>query len=130
MKLKELFTKKYMPLTISVAVAVLLIAAAILLAFLWPRSEPAINSSDILPSSDYVSSDVVSEPEPEIVEPELVITSHKSTDTTTVKPFTVFAGKSDPAFPLYMNGEEVPRDEAGNFTIEKELSIGPNEFKF
>ncbi len=63
-------------------------------------------------------------------EKKLSVTSHKNTDTTTTNPFTVFSGSSDPAFPLLLNGVELERDEAGNFTTEQQLKIGPNNFTF
>lgn len=61
---------------------------------------------------------------------ELTVTSHKKTSTTTNEPFTVFAGSSDPEYPLLLDGVEVTRDKYGSFSIERELAPGKNTFTF
>ncbi len=133
MKIKDLFTRKYIPLTVGLIAAVLLVVLAVVFAFLWPRTAQDGNSSDMssepYSSSDRAHSEVSSETS-SLTAPELEITSHKSTDITTVSPFTVFSGKSDPAYPLLLNGNEVERDALGNFNIELELQKGANNFVF
>lgn len=61
---------------------------------------------------------------------QLTITSHKSTSVTTNESFTVFAGTSDPLYPLLLDGVEVKRDKIGAFSIEKDLTPGKNTFTF
>lgn len=61
---------------------------------------------------------------------ELTVTSHKKTAVTTNEPFTVFAGTSDPLYPLLLDGAEVTRDKTGAFSIEKDLTPGENTFTF
>lgn len=61
---------------------------------------------------------------------ELTVTSHKKTSTTTNEPITVFAGSSDPEYPLLLDGVEVTRDKYGSFSIERELTPGKNTFTF
>ena len=61
---------------------------------------------------------------------QLTITSHKSTSVTTNEHFTVFAGTSDPLYPLLLDGVEVKRDRTGAFSVEKDLTPGKNTFTF
>lgn len=61
---------------------------------------------------------------------ELTVTSHKRTDITITEPLTVFAGSSDPDYPLLLDGVEVTRDKYGSFSVERELTPGKNTFTF
>ena len=61
---------------------------------------------------------------------ELTVTSHKKTAVTTTEPVTVFAGSSDPEYPLLLDGVEVKRDKYGSFSVERELTPGKNTFTF
>ena len=61
---------------------------------------------------------------------ELTVTSHKKTATTTNESFTVFAGTSDPLYPLLLDGVEVQRDKNGTFSVERDLNPGKNTFTF
>ena len=61
---------------------------------------------------------------------ELTVTSHKKTSTTTNESFTVFAGTSDPLYPLLLDGVEVERDKNGTFSVERDLTPGKNTFTF
>ncbi len=60
----------------------------------------------------------------------LSVTSHKSATVSTTEPMTVFTGTSDPAHPLYINGNEVPRTADGAFAVEMTLRPGNNPFVF
>lgn len=132
MNIKELFAKKHIQIIAIALAATVLVAAAIVTAVLVSNPRKDDVSSDSLPSSsetEIISSDISSEVSSE-EEKKLAVTSHKNTDTTTTNPFTVFSGSSDPAFPLLLNGVELERDEAGNFTTEQQLKIGANNFTF
>lgn len=93
-----------------------------------------------LSSLSYVSDEVIvvdddntieSEPEeqkPEAVQPSLVITSKRN--YTTTESIAVITGKSDPAKPLTVNGNEVTRNADGSFALEVTLEVGKNVYTF
>lgn len=128
MSVKEFFTKKNIIIVSCIAVACVLAAVAgVLVIKDLPKSEPTLApTSSELTSVPDISSEVSYVPEGIM----LNITSHSSKDTTTTEPITVFTGTSDPAYPLMLNGVEVERDASGAFSIEKELSVGKNNFTF
>lgn len=68
-------------------------------------------------------------PEEPKVKP-LIITSPESLDSTVTDPQLTLSGVSDPAYQVTMNGNAIPRDEAGNFSVDVTLKIGNNTFTF
>ncbi len=128
MRIKEFFTKKNVVIISSIAAACVLaaIAGVLVIKNISEGKPTAAPISSELTSIPDLSSEVSYVPQGIM----LNITSHSSKDTTTTEPITVFTGTSDPAYPLMLNGVEVERDESGAFSIEKELSVGKNNFTF
>ncbi len=93
-------------------------------------STPSEESSST-PSSETVSSEEAEpEPEPES-EPEisLSVTNPTKTDITVNTPKFTFRGSGDPAHPFIFNGEDIPLDEEGLFSVTVPLEEGANSFK-
>ncbi len=92
------------------------------------------SSSEISSVIDTVVSEVTSEvaSEPEIKDNgiRLVISSPTAKTVNTTEPTINFAGTSDPAEPLTVNGAEVVRGEGGIFSFAQNLNIGKNVFTF
>ncbi|MBQ9920266.1 MAG: hypothetical protein IJO49_05555, partial [Clostridia bacterium] len=61
---------------------------------------------------------------------ELSITSPKKNDVTTYENSIAFIGASDPNFPLLLNGKEAKRTADGYFSLQLDLKVGKNTFKF
>ena len=61
---------------------------------------------------------------------ELAILEPQKTEAVALEPKFTFRGTSDPNQSLTVNGQEVQRDEEGNFTLEVSLQKGSNEFVF
>ncbi|MBQ5810726.1 MAG: N-acetylmuramoyl-L-alanine amidase, partial [Clostridia bacterium] len=61
---------------------------------------------------------------------DLVFTSPSAQNSSTYSSVVVFAGASDPAHPLLMNGEEIPRDNLGHFEKVVNLKPGDNKIVF
>lgn len=61
---------------------------------------------------------------------ELEILEPKENTVVSLAPKFTFAGTSDPNQSLTVNGQDVPRDADGNFTMEVTLQSGMNEFSF
>ena len=61
---------------------------------------------------------------------ELAILEPQKTEAVALEPKFTFRGTSDPNQSLTVNGQEVQRDEEGNFTLEVTLQKGLNEFTF
>ena len=86
-----------------------------------------VSSAPPLPSS---SEEPVSSEEPADNGIRLVISSPSKSSVSVTDPNFTFAGTSDPAEPLLVNGTEIPRGEDGIFTYQTELKVGKNTFSF
>lgn len=130
MNIKEVLKSKKF-IIIASAVATVLLTTAVILLLVNIFSKKPIDT-DVSVNSDLSSFAVVSSTDTTSAEaePSLIISSPSSKEITVIEDHITFMGKSDPAFPLTLNGEEVKRDETGAFAIEKQLEIGKNEFKF
>ena len=60
---------------------------------------------------------------------ELAVTKPEKTSYTTNEQIVTFTGASDPNFPVTINGEAIPTDASGYFTITRDLKGGENSFK-
>lgn len=60
----------------------------------------------------------------------LVFTKPTRASVTTYESSISLSGSSNPNFPLYLDGKEVPRSELGFFSIRAELKLGENVFTF
>ena len=87
-------------------------------------SGPESTVSDVSSALPVVAEPV---PEPEIG---LSFSSPQDNTVTTTDAFFRFAGGSDPAQPVLMNGTEIERNADGSFSLDVNLSVGKNEFTF
>ncbi|MEE1185587.1 MAG: N-acetylmuramoyl-L-alanine amidase [Acutalibacteraceae bacterium] len=127
---KDFFSKKRNIIITSAAAATILALISVIVII---KSLPkAIDTT--APSLSTETSSTFEEPSSEVSSeiPEILlsVTSHKSKETTTTEPFTVFRGTCDPQFPLTINGETVEKDSNGIFVVEKQLKKGKNTFTF
>ncbi|MBQ2135792.1 MAG: hypothetical protein II201_02795, partial [Clostridia bacterium] len=127
---KDFFSKKKNIIITSASAATIL---ALIIVIVIIKSLPkAIDTT--APSLSTETSSTFEEPSSEVSSeiPEILlsVTSHKSKETTTTEPFTVFRGTCDPQFPLTINGETVEKDSNGIFVVEKQLKKGKNTFTF
>lgn len=60
---------------------------------------------------------------------QLALTKPAKTTFTTKEPSVTFQGASDPREPVTINGEKIPTNESGYFTIKEDLKAGQNVFK-
>lgn len=60
---------------------------------------------------------------------QLALTKPAQTTFTTKEPSVTFQGASDPREPVTINGEKIPTNESGYFTIKEDLKAGENIFK-
>lgn len=60
---------------------------------------------------------------------QLALTKPSKTTFTTKEPSVTFQGASDPREPVTINGEKIPTNESGYFTIKEDLKAGENIFK-
>ena len=56
--------------------------------------------------------------------------SPRSADSVTYEPVLTLYGGGDPNFDLTINGETVPLNDKGLFSVERELKVGANTFTF
>lgn len=61
---------------------------------------------------------------------ELSITSPQKKEFTTYENSVAIIGASDPNFPLLLNGKEAKRTADGYFSLQLDLKVGKNTFKF
>lgn len=108
-------------------VIAVLTAAAVLLSvdrIVWDE----LSSVDYISSFEDISSSEVESAQDNGIR--LNITSPSSLKSSVNESFTTITGTSDMAFPLLMNGIEIPRNSDGSFVVEVELSPGKNTFNF
>lgn len=60
----------------------------------------------------------------------LIITSPSSLNSTVTVSKTVITGIADKEFPVLMNGSEIEKSQDGSFSVEVDLKVGENLFKF
>ena len=67
---------------------------------------------------------------PNTILKELSVDSPRSADSVTYEPVLTLYGGGDPNFDLTINGETVPLNDKGLFSVERELKVGANTFTF
>lgn len=109
-----------------------IIAAAVLaLSFSSCKKADRIDNISSEPvNSEIVSSEASSAEEPADNGIRLAVTSQSKQTVYVTEPLYSFSGTSDPAEPLYINGNEIARGDGGIFTYETELKVGKNTFTF
>ena len=112
-------------ITVIIAAAVLAVSSSA-----CKKAAEVDNISSDPVSSTVVSSEISSAEEPVDNGIRLVVTSQSKQTVYVTEPFYSFSGTSDPAEPLYINGNEIARGEGGIFTYETELKVGKNTFTF
>ncbi|WP_101911055.1 N-acetylmuramoyl-L-alanine amidase [Marasmitruncus massiliensis] len=60
---------------------------------------------------------------------QLALTKPAQTTFTTKEPSVTFQGASDPREPVTVNGEKIPTNDSGYFTIKEDLKAGVNTFE-
>lgn len=60
---------------------------------------------------------------------QLALTKPAQTTFTTKEPSVTFQGASDPREPVTINGEKIPTNDSGYFTIKEDLKAGVNTFE-
>ncbi len=132
--MKEFFAKYKFLIIIILSLLLLIgsVSAAFLLTHKKTPEKPTGNSSIISSSSpeSNLSSDTTSNVSSAPEEKFLVFSSPQNTSVTVTTPKITFAGSSDPEKPLSLNGNEIKRNEDGNFAFEKDLNQGLNVFTF
>jgi hypothetical protein len=61
---------------------------------------------------------------------QLALTKPAQTTFTTKEPSVTFQGASDPREPVTINGEKIPTNDSGYFTIKEDLKAGRHTFRF
>ena len=81
-------------------------------------------------ATEYLTQMFTGEVKTEHILTELVLTKPAKTTYTTSEVNVTFVGASALDYELTVNGEDVPRDDNGAFTLVKELKAGLNTFTF
>lgn len=95
-----------------------------------PLSE-AISSAENIDSTEALGDIIIDDESEEIDVPkEFRITNHASTQISVSEGKVYFKGTSDPSAELTCNGTKVEAASTGEFSIDKRVTPGPNEFVF
>lgn len=134
--MKNFYEKHKVAILIVLSVCVAVVSATVLAFVLADHVKTAL-SDDYLSAGTSVVETKAPQPvlpsaesqPPEPIIP-LVITSPQKADITVSESHYAITGTSDPNKPLTMNGNEIPRLESGEFSVDVELTPGKNAFVF
>ena len=127
--------KKTNLILIACIIAVLIIGTILVLLLTDKISIPISSGSPESISAESVSDgetlgDIISEDEEINVPKEFRITNHASKNISVSEGKVYFKGTSDPAYEVTCNGEKIETASTGEFSIDRRVTPGPNEFIF
>ncbi len=117
-------------LLVAIAALALILISVICIAVGTSCQTPVEPSSPGTSSSSPSSGPSTSGSSPQTAYVGLIMTTAPADQSATVEQTVLFAGTSDPAAPLTVNGKEVPRESDGSFSYAFALAPGENQISF